>query len=213
MLLELRQQYMGQLPWWDEAARYTAMLAQDPRALFTAAEAGEAATVEGLLQHAGCTVQDAKQDNKYTALHLAALNGHLDTVRALLQRGADIHAREKMQDTPLALALVKDHVEVVRLLLQSGADPSLKSKTGQTALHVGASWGALEGTKVLLTFSTAELAVKANNGKTPATYARDKGHQKVLQLLEAAEVKVAEEEQAAAAVKAAEEEQAAPAAA
>ena len=69
------------------AARCTAMLAEDPHALFTAAAAGDAATVERLLRHARCTVQDVTEDNGFTALHHAALNGHPATVRALLQVG------------------------------------------------------------------------------------------------------------------------------
>eukprot|EP00731_Ephydatia_muelleri_P014725 Em0008g445a len=51
-----------------------------------------------------------------TALHISSKNGHTDTVVALLERGADINARDKMHHTPLDLARQHGHGTVVEVL-------------------------------------------------------------------------------------------------
>jgi ankyrin repeat protein len=55
------------------------------------------------------------QDNYgYMPLHEAARNEHLDIVKILLEKGADINARNKDDQTPLEL----EHEEKIRSLLQ-----------------------------------------------------------------------------------------------
>lgn len=55
------------------------------------------------------------KDDKYgaTALHLAAYRGHKKVVRILLEKGADIYAKDKEGDTPLDAALMGGHQDVV----------------------------------------------------------------------------------------------------
>ena len=57
-------------------------------------------------------------------LMLAAYNGHPDTVRALLARGADVDRANDRGQTPLAGAVFKGYGEVVRVLFEGGADPN-----------------------------------------------------------------------------------------
>ncbi len=54
-----------------------------------------------------------------TPLHLAAEGGHLDTVRELLERGADPTAEDKQGLSPLHLAAKGGHTDVVKLLLEN----------------------------------------------------------------------------------------------
>ena len=54
-------------------------------------------------------------------LHEAAARGHIEMVRLLLAKGANINAY-KSGDTPLCEAAKKGHTEVARLLLAKGAD-------------------------------------------------------------------------------------------
>lgn len=71
-----------------------------------------------------------------TALHTAAVNGYVDVVRALLDAGATVDARDVRGMTPLMWAIASDHAEprVVRLLLARGASSSLAANTGESAL-------------------------------------------------------------------------------
>ncbi|KAF8246227.1 ankyrin, partial [Wilcoxina mikolae CBS 423.85] len=59
-----------------------------------------------------------------TALHHAAGNGHLDTVRLLLDKGADIEAKYRdwygTSRTALHNAAGNGHLDTVRLLLDRG---------------------------------------------------------------------------------------------
>ena len=57
-----------------------------------------------------------------TALHLAASNGHVPTVRFLLQTGADVNIVDDNAYTALRLAAENGHLEAVKLLLTAGAD-------------------------------------------------------------------------------------------
>ncbi len=56
---------------------------------------------------------------------LAAYHGHADTVRALLERGADPNRANDREQTPLAGAVFKGETDVVTALMDAGADPEL----------------------------------------------------------------------------------------
>ena len=61
----------------------------------------------------------AKADNNQNkALRHAAKFGHPNIIRLLLQHGADVHA---MEDRPLKLAIENRHVKAVRVLNEFGA--------------------------------------------------------------------------------------------
>ncbi len=66
----------------------------------------------------------------------AAGRGSLESVRTLLNAGADVNKRDVRGMTALMLAAASDAANpaIVRLLLDKGADPSVKSVDGETAL-------------------------------------------------------------------------------
>ena len=93
------------------------------------AESGNRAVLETML---GCGFHpEAKDKDKVTPLHRAAMGGHVEAVRVLLKHGADVHALDGMfSASPLVWAVegrstVKrrgaDHVGVARLLIASGS--------------------------------------------------------------------------------------------
>ncbi|XP_062861195.1 ankyrin repeat domain-containing protein 16 [Trichomycterus rosablanca] len=55
-----------------------------------------------------------------TALHYAAKEGHTSTIKALLQLGADLHARDKKGRSALHMACIGQHAITARTLLQLG---------------------------------------------------------------------------------------------
>ena len=52
-----------------------------------------------------------------TPLYVAAQNGHLDIVKALLEAGADRNQAMNSGATPLFIAAEKGHLDVVEMLL------------------------------------------------------------------------------------------------
>lgn len=83
---------------------------------------------------------NAKDDNGETALMGACGNGHLEIVKYLISKGADINAKAEATrfrgTTALILASMYGHLEVVKYLVSKGADVNAKSDSGMTALNV-----------------------------------------------------------------------------
>jgi ankyrin repeat protein len=74
-----------------------------------------------------------------TPLLYAARDGRMDTVRMLLDAGANINDRDANEITPLIIAITNNHPEVARALIDRGADIKAVDWYGRTAL-----WSAVE---------------------------------------------------------------------
>ncbi len=59
-----------------------------------------------------------------------AKNGHAPEVRALLDKGANINAKDSQGDTPLHIAAKYGHTDVAALLIAKGADLEAKGEFG-----------------------------------------------------------------------------------
>ena len=81
------------------------------------------------------STQGVYNDNS-TALILASYNGHTDTVRVLVEKGADLNVKNNDGNTALILASARGHTDIVRMLVQKGADPTVRNNDGQTAADV-----------------------------------------------------------------------------
>jgi len=70
---------------------------------------------------------------QFTPLMWAARAGHVETVRTLLDLGADVNEAKPEGTTSLILAIINNHWELASKLLDWGADPN--KGPGYTALH------------------------------------------------------------------------------
>mmetsp|Transcript_53792 Transcript_53792/g.105211 ORF Transcript_53792/g.105211 Transcript_53792/m.105211 type:complete len:296 (+) Transcript_53792:157-1044(+) len=74
---------------------------------------------------------------------LASMRGHEETVRTLLEFGADPEEKDKGGKTALLWAAERGKTGVVRALLQGGADVNGSEKNGHTALSLSVLYGRL----------------------------------------------------------------------
>jgi len=105
-----------------------------------------------------------------SALNRAADEGHVESVRLLLRRGADVNDRDQSGQTPLLKASLNGHLQCVEALLQAGADPNLQTTSGFTGLMHAAYKGYAEIVRLSLEHG-ADLRLRDNSGKGPTEYA------------------------------------------
>jgi ankyrin repeat protein len=70
-----------------------------------------------------------------TALHFAARQGAMASVRALVEQGSDVNAPTADKTTPLVIATINGQYDTAAYLLEHGADPNRPSVNGMTALY------------------------------------------------------------------------------
>jgi uncharacterized protein len=117
--------------------------------LIDASGAGRLKKVKGLLD-SGADVHAREQMTSFSALELAAMGEHTEVIRALLQKGANVDARDRVGYTPLIRAAQAGHAEALKLLLEKGADPNAKQSAGLTALMEAAGAGHANVVRLLV---------------------------------------------------------------
>jgi ankyrin repeat protein len=156
-------------------------LAPNEQALMEAAFTGKLEAVEQLVSQG--TSVDAADPEKHTALMWAAFNGHTAVARYLLERGAKIDAKDDNGRTSLMYASSGPYPETVELLLKKGAAVNVQGKLeGFTALMTAAAEGQVEVVRLLLSHG-ADAKLKDVDGDTAESFALQKGHSAVVDLL------------------------------
>ena len=134
-------------------------------ALVLAARADYAATVDALLAaKANVNARSAVGDS---AIMAAALNGHLDLVKKLRARGAEIN---NAGWTPLIYAATGGHDAIVEYLLAEGANVNAVSPNGTSALMMAVREGK-GSTVTLLIAKGADVNQKNQAGGTALAWA------------------------------------------
>ncbi|KAF8733899.1 hypothetical protein HU200_014754 [Digitaria exilis] len=108
--------------------------------LQAAARMGRLDVVDCMVKELGFDINVGSSETGVTALHAAALDGKLDTVRYLLDNGADPNKKDEPGEVPLHCAAKYGHDEVTRLLLSRGASVDVVYFHG-TLLHIAAVYG------------------------------------------------------------------------
>jgi ankyrin repeat protein len=87
-----------------------------------------------LLDEANCPV-DIESTQGQTALHLAAMKNHIDTIKVLLDRGADIDHNCKIKFTPICSALKGNCLNSVVVFLSRNANLHSTDTNGCSMMH------------------------------------------------------------------------------
>ena len=111
----------------------------------------------------------------------AVLNNDMESVRLLVEQGADKDKGDKYGDTPLFLASFKGYLEMAQYLVEQGAALDKANSKGITPLIV-ASKGELELCRYLLE-KGADRDKSCNRGMTPLHWAANYGQLAIAMLL------------------------------
>lgn len=98
---------------------------------------------------ARCT-QAASSMRGYTAMHLAAKAGDIDTMQFLFDAGGSVKQQGSDGWTPLHCAAFSGKVDAIRWLLDRKADPNVLNEHSISPLAFCANHGRLEGVRMLI---------------------------------------------------------------
>ena len=94
----------------------------------------------------------------------------VETVRLLVDHGADVNALDCSHSTPLHLASLRGVLEVVQILIKHGADVNAQNETNSTPLHRASLLGDIQIVQLLIGHG-ADVTAKDWKHQTPLHYA------------------------------------------
>lgn len=101
-----------------------------------------------------------------TALHYAAEWELGTAILTLVEKGANVNARNANGETPLMSAVKTNDTAIVDLLLESGASYEARDNLGSTALHIAVRWEAKAVAEDLIA-KGIEIDAQNTSGITP----------------------------------------------
>ncbi|NXJ02174.1 RFXK protein, partial [Psophia crepitans] len=113
----------------------------------------------------------------FTPLIWAAAFGEIETVRHLLEWGADPHALAKERESALSLASMGGYTDIVVMLLERNVDINIYDWNGGTPLLYAVRGNHVKCVEALLARG-ADLTTEADSGYTPMDLAVALGHKK-----------------------------------
>jgi ankyrin repeat protein len=81
---------------------------------------------------------------------VARAQDDVETMRLLIERGANTNATNAQGDSPLHVSCRNDDSDGISQLLESSADPALQNEEGESALHVVAAQSNPDRVQLLL---------------------------------------------------------------
>jgi ankyrin repeat protein len=116
------------------------------------------------------------------ALIGASMNGNIEIVKILLEKGAKVNQQDAEGQTALIHASKNGFPDVVELLLSQGAKMEIKDQFGRTALTVATIHNQIEVVQILLE-AGANVFTKDTNNLKPIVYASALDHGEIYAML------------------------------
>ena len=158
------------------------------RAMRAAARPRRAGTATGSGEQAA-PKQPLAQRPRPDALHRAVLKGNIDGLKATLEAGADVNARDGRGWTALMHAANKGYKLMVGPLLKAKANPDIQAADGATALFMATVHGHSEIIELLVKAGT-DIWIKGPKGKTVVDVAESRRDSAVFRALRVPETVV-----------------------
>lgn len=130
------------------------------------------------------SIDYSEPTNGKTALIIASQFGHIDTIRLLLNKGANVNKQDNDGLSPLQHACQNGYSEIVKLFLSiKETDLNLKHKFDMTALHWAAQKGFADIVTMLISTEKVDINGRDDENWTPLHWAVQNGHDDVLDIL------------------------------
>ncbi|KAH0596363.1 hypothetical protein MHUMG1_05479 [Metarhizium humberi] len=153
--------------------------------LHYACNARQFLVVQKLLEE-GRSQVNAQGIDGVAPLHLAAMNGNIETVQLLIRAGAALDIQDASGTTALHWAAFKGHEAIVEYLYED-LNKKLPDKNGRTALHLAAIAGKENVVRLLVPCpdkqTNANMDTFDSDGCKPIHYAAKRGHEAVVRYL------------------------------
>ncbi|XP_029621204.1 ankyrin repeat domain-containing protein 2 [Salmo trutta] len=117
-----------------------------------------------------------------TALHFASIEGHSTVIQKLLEKGANINFKDRLESRAVHWACRGGSLAVIKVLQKYGADLNIRDKLMASPLHVATRTGHSDVVGHLLN-SGAKINARDREGDTPLHDAVRLGRYKILKLL------------------------------
>ncbi|KAJ4214381.1 hypothetical protein NW759_010400 [Fusarium solani] len=149
--------------------------------LHDACQLGPVEMVE-LLCDVGHANIEARNDEGFTPLQVAAFHGKADIIRSLLARKSNAAAIGKDNITALHRATFNNHPEAVDALIRGGADCNFRGLRGLMPLHAAAEAADPSVVRMLLN-AGADVNARRDDGITPLGVAVYRGSEPIVLML------------------------------
>jgi len=108
----------------------------------------------------------------WTALHCAAQHGSKESIKMLIELGANPSAQNSMGKTPLHLAAGQANVLCCEILVQGGASVNAQDNHGMTPIHAASFNGHDRAFNIISKLSGVDNSIKDLLGNTATYYLR-----------------------------------------
>ena len=137
-----------------------------------------------LLLVAGCSIGSVSSKTGQTALHTASMTGYKDSVWLLLERRADVVAKDNKGRTSLHFAAEGGHLKICDILIEMGGAELLEARdqTQRTALMIASGAGHFSVVSALLS-AGAQVDAETNMSNRALNMATENGHCEIVDAL------------------------------
>ncbi|ETI70294.1 ankyrin repeat domain-containing protein [Neobacillus vireti] len=126
---------------------------------------------------------NATNDLGNTTLHIAALKGHPEIIKYIIDLGSNTTPINKAKETPLLIAVKAGNIEAVQLLYRYQNENLDKDNEGNNILYSAAMNGRKDIVDYLLLESKEGLNDKNDMGKTALIIAAEYGYTDIVKML------------------------------
>jgi len=149
--------------------------------IFTACSAGYLSIV--VLNWAqGCDLNQP-DDQGYSCIMWAALEGRNEIIRFLVDQGCNVNYRAPDGQTALMWATVNDHISTGKLLIELGGDPKIADRNGYDAAFIAVHHNRLHWLHMMQALKPIDPNLRDHDGHHLTTWACYKGDLPMLEYL------------------------------